>query len=55
MSVSVCVCVCLSLHDHIFATTRPIFIDFCVHLTYDRGSVLLSRRSDTLRIFWFCG
>jgi len=53
MSVSVCVCVCLSLHDHIFATTRPIFIDFFVHLTYDRGSVLLSRRSDTLRISGF--
>jgi len=41
MSVSVCLCVCLSVCDHIFGTTRPIFVSFC-------GSVLLWRRSDTL-------
>jgi len=26
--VCVCVSVCLSVHDHIFGTTRPIFINF---------------------------
>jgi len=42
-SVSVCVCVrvCLSVREHIFGTTRPIFIKLFVHVTYGRGSVLL--------------
>jgi len=39
MSVSVCLCVCLSVRDHIFGTTRPIFTNFFVHVTYGRGSV----------------
>jgi len=36
--------------DHIFGTTRPIFIKLFVHVTHicGRGSVLLWRRSDTL-------
>jgi len=50
MSVSVCV----SVRDHIFfGTTRPIFSNFFVHVTYGRGSVLLCRRSDTLHISGF--
>ena len=53
MSVSVCVSACLSVHDHIFGTTRPIFTDICVHVTYGRGSVLAWRRSDMLRISGF--
>jgi len=38
--------VCLSVRDHIFETTRPIFIKCFVHV--------LHRRSDTLHIvvFW---
>jgi len=43
------VSVCLSVRDHIFGTTCPIFINFFVHVNYGRGSVLLWRRSDTLR------
>ena len=42
------VCVCLSVRDHIFGTTRPIFTNFFVHVTYGRGSVLLWRRNDKL-------
>ena len=53
MSVSVCLCVCLSARDHIFGTTRPIFTEFLAHVTYGRGSVLRSGRSDTLRTFGF--
>ena len=53
MSVSVCVCVCLSLHDHIFATTRLICTKFFIHVTHRRGSFLLWRRNDTLRISGF--
>ena len=49
MSQSVCVCVCLPVRDHIFGTTRPIFTNFFVHVTYGRGSVLIWRRSDVLR------
>ena len=30
--LSVCLCVCLSVRDHIFGTTRPIFIEFFEHL-----------------------
>jgi len=50
ISVSVCVsvCVCLSVRDHIFGTTRPIFTKLFAHVTYDRGSVLVWRHSDTL-------
>ena len=48
LSVCVCVFVCLSVRDHIFATTRPIFAEFFVHVPFGRGSVLLWRRSDTL-------
>ena len=46
--LSVCVCVCLSVRDHIFRTARPIFTKFFVHVTYDRGLVILWRRSDKL-------
>jgi len=47
--VSVClfICVCLSVLDRIFGTTRPIFINFFVHVAYRSGSVLWWR-SDTL-------
>jgi len=50
MTVSVCVCVyvCLSVCEHIYRSTRPIFTNFFVHVTYGRGSVLLWRRCDTL-------
>jgi len=46
--VCLCVCVCLSVRDHIFGPTRPIFTKLFMHVTYDRGSVLLWRRSVTL-------
>jgi len=41
LSVCVCVCVCLSVLYHTFGTTRPIFTNFYVHVTFGRGSVLL--------------
>ena len=45
----VCVCVCVfSVRNHIFGTTRPVFTEFRVLVTYGHGSVLLCRRSDTL-------
>ena len=47
------VCVCLSVRDHIFGTTRPIFTNFFVRVTYGRGSVLLWWRNDTLCISGF--
>ena len=47
-SVCVCVCVCLPARAIIFGNTRPIFINFFVHVAYGHGSVLLWRRSDTL-------
>jgi len=50
MSVSVCVCVCLSVRDHIFGTTRQIFTNFFVLVTYGRGSVF---SGDPLRISGF--
>jgi len=55
VSVSLCVCVslCLSVRDHVLETTRPIFTNFFVHVTYGRGSVLLWRRSDKVRISGF--
>ena len=51
--LSVCVYLCLSVRDHISGTTRPIFTNFFVLISYGRGSVLLWRRSDTLRISGF--
>jgi len=45
--------VCLSVCDHIFGTTRPIFTKSFVYVSYGRGSVLLWRRSDVLRISGF--
>ena len=51
--MSVSVCVCLSVRDHIFGTTRPIFSEFLVHVTYGRGSVLLWRGRDELCISGF--
>jgi len=42
------VSVCVFVHDHIFGTTHPIFTKVLVHVTYDRGSVLVKPRSDTL-------
>ena len=53
MSVSVCLCVCVSVRDHISGTTRPIFTKFFLHVTSSRGSVLLWRRSDMLRVSGF--
>ena len=43
--MSVSVCVCLSVCDHIFGTTRPIFIKLFVHVTYGRRSVTLCTSS----------
>jgi len=48
LCLSVCLCVCLSVRERIFRTTRPIFTNIFVHVTYDRGSVLLWWRSDML-------
>ena len=48
MSVSVCLSQCMSVRDHIFRTTRPIFTEFFVHVTFWRGSVIFWRRSDKL-------
>ena len=48
VSVCLCVCVCLYVHDHIFGTTRPIFTNFCVHVTCGSVSILLWWHSDTL-------
>jgi len=42
------VSVCVSVSDHIVRTTRPIFANFFIHVTYGRGSVLPRRRSDML-------
>jgi len=50
----VCLCVCVRrVRDHIFGTTRPIFTNFFFHVTHGRGSVLLWRRSDMVRISGF--
>ena len=51
--MSVSVCVCMSVCDLIFGTTRPSFTSFFMRVTYGRGSVLLWRRSDTLRVSGF--
>jgi len=32
--MSVSVCVCLSVRDHIFGTTRPIFTNYFMHVTW---------------------
>ena len=61
MSVSVCLSltvpvtlsVCLFVRDDIFGTTRPICTTIFARVTYDRGSVLLWQRSDTLCISGF--
>jgi len=53
MSVSVCLRVRLSVCDRIFKTTRPIFTNFFVLVTYGRSWVLLWRRSDMLRTSGF--
>ena len=54
MSVSVSVCVCVRLSAIcLFGTSRPIFTEFFAHITCGRGSVLLWRRSDTLRTSGF--
>jgi len=41
-------CVFVSASGHVFGTTRQIFTNFFVHVTYGRGSVLLRWRSDML-------
>ena len=41
MSTSLCHCVCLSVCEYISRTTCTIFTNFCVHVAYGRGSVLL--------------
>ena len=52
MSVSVCVCVCLCPPSYLRNYTSEL-TTFFVHVTYGRGSILLRRRSDTLRIAGF--
>ena len=49
--LSVCLCVCLSaiISPELHVRSSPIF----VHVTYGRGSVLLWRHSDNLRISGF--
>ena len=49
LSVCVCVCVFVCLQSYLRIYTSEFF----VHVTYGRGSVLLWRRSDTLRISGF--
>jgi len=41
LSLSLSLSVCLSVREHISGTTRAIFTNFSVHVTYGRGSVLL--------------
>jgi len=50
--VRVCVCVCVLVCLSTIMSC-PIFTQFFVHVNYGRGSVLLWRRSDTLRISGF--
>ena len=52
MSVSDCLCVCLSVRDHTFELRARSSLTF-MHVTHGRGSVLLWRGSDTLRISVF--
>ena len=42
------VCVYVSVREHISGTSGPIFTKFVVHISRDRGSILLWRRCDTL-------
>ena len=49
----VCLSVCVCVRDHVSGNKHPIFTNFVTHVTYGRGSVLLWRRSDTLRISGF--
>ena len=51
--MNVPVSVCVYVRDHVSGNTRPIFTNFVMHVTYGRGSVLLWRRSDILRISGF--
>ena len=44
---SACLSVCLSVRERISGTTRPT-VNIFMHATYDRGSVPLWRRCDTL-------
>ena len=53
LSVPVTLSVCLFVRDDIFGTTRPICTTISARVTYDRGSVLLWQRSDTLCISGF--
>ena len=46
----VCLCECLSLRDQIFRITRPVFANFCACYLWPYSSIVLWRRSDTLRI-----
>ena len=50
--LSVCLSVCVSIYPRNYS---PIFTKFFVHVTYGRGSVVLWRRNDTLRISGFWG
>jgi len=52
--VLVTLSVCLFVRDDIFGTTRrPICTTIFARVTYDRGSVLLWQRSDTLCLSGF--
>ena len=53
LTVPVTLSVCLFVRDDIFGTTRPICTTIFARVTYDRGSVLLWQRSDTLCISGF--
>ena len=54
MSVSVCACVCVFVCPRLYLRgyTSDLY-QICLHITYCRGSVLLWRRSDTLRVSGF--
>jgi len=44
----ICVCVCVCMFIGLRSYLRNYTSDLYVHITYDRGSVLLWQRSDTL-------
>jgi len=46
--LSVCESVCESVRSRISKTSSPNFIKFSLHVTRDRGSVLLGRQCNTL-------
>ena len=52
MGTSVCVCVFVCPRSFLWNCTSDLH-QFFVHVTYDRGSVLLWRHSDTLHISSF--